>query len=218
MADSLRRASRFRMRLPSQGVPSAPSTTCRSSSTWTRPELLAQGGIRTASRSGSTCRTVAHVEIAQSIQATFAKGGGAADHRLGRQAATSKIRSPRIPDHDRPLGAGLPGSPHQCPELRHDVDDGETRRSKTTAWRTAWDIPELSQETRPRCWGRTRPSARQCTGPAAQDPRTDPTPSCPSSSGRSRAQERPGWSGARDGERLLLAGEERSGNTVGFTA
>ena len=85
-------------------------------------QLLAQGGYPDGFKiSIDVPNGSPYLEMAQSIQATFAKAGVelqiiASDDKQ----QTSKIRLPQIPDRDRPLGPGLPGPAHQRPELRHE--------------------------------------------------------------------------------------------------
>ncbi|MGK9231878.1 ABC transporter substrate-binding protein [Inquilinus limosus] len=112
-------------------------------------QLLAQGGypdgfkITIDVSDGSP-----YLEMAQSIQATFAKAGVevqiiASDDKQ----TTSKVRARK---HQLAIGRWGPDyqDPHtNAQNFAINVDNGDNPPMKTTAWRNAWDIPELTRET-----------------------------------------------------------------------
>ncbi|MGK9169790.1 ABC transporter substrate-binding protein [Inquilinus limosus] len=112
-------------------------------------QLLAQGGypdgfkITIDVSDGSP-----YLEMAQSIQATFAKAGVevqiiASDDKQ----TTSKVRARK---HQLAIGRWGPDyqDPHtNAQNFAMNVDNGDNPPMKTTAWRNAWDIPELTRET-----------------------------------------------------------------------
>ena len=91
------------------------------------------------------------MEMAQSIQATFAKAG--VDLQIiasDDKQQTSKIRARK---YETAIGRWGPDyqDPHtNAQNFGMNVDNGENPPMKTTAWRTSWDLSQADQGDRGR--------------------------------------------------------------------
>jgi peptide/nickel transport system substrate-binding protein len=111
--------------------------------------LLAQGGypdgfkITMDVTDGSP-----NLDMAQSIQSTFAKAGV----ELQIIASDDKQQTSRIRARKHETAIGRWGPDYQDPHTNAqtfamNVDNGDNPPMKTSAWRNAWDIPDLTKET-----------------------------------------------------------------------
>lgn len=112
-------------------------------------ELLAQGGYPNGFKiTMDVTDGSPNLDMAQSMQATFAKAG--VDLQIiasDDKQQTSKIRARK---HETAIGRWGPDyqDPHtNAQNFGMNVDNGDNPPMKTTAWRNAWDIPELTKET-----------------------------------------------------------------------
>ena len=133
---------------------SARSTTSPTSSTSPRrKELLAKAGLPNGFTVTMDVRSTSPItDIAQAIQATWAQAGIKLDliPGDGRQTLTKY----RARTHDIYIGQW--GPDYQDPHTNADTfainpDNADDAKSKTLAWRNAWDIPEMTKQTIGRC-------------------------------------------------------------------
>ncbi len=186
-------------------------------------QLLAQGGYPDGFKiSIDVPNGSPYLEMAQSIQATFAKAGV----ELQIIASDDKQQTSKIRSRKYQTAIGRWGPDYQDPHTNAqnfgmNVDNGENPPMKTTAWRTAWDIPELTKETEAAVL-ETDTAKRQAMYADLQRKIRDTAPlrlHVPAGRGGRRAQERPGPGlGPGHGERLLLAGQEGVGRPPGPAA
>ena len=112
-------------------------------------QLLAQGGYPDGFKiSIDVPDGSPYLEMAQSIQATFAKAGV----ELQIIASDDKQQTSKIRSRKYQTAIGRWGPDYQDPHTNAqnfgmNLDNGDNPPMKTTAWRTAWDIPELTKET-----------------------------------------------------------------------
>jgi len=111
--------------------------------------LLAEAGLPDGFRISMDTRNSAEImEMAQSIQATFAMAGVKLDLIPGdNKQILTKYRARH---HDTVLLRW--GSDYQDPHANADTfasnpDNADDAKVKTLAWRNAWDIPELTRKT-----------------------------------------------------------------------
>jgi peptide/nickel transport system substrate-binding protein len=112
-------------------------------------KLLAEAGYPNGlSLSMDTRNNFPTLDMAQSIQSTFAQGGVKLEiiPMDGKQALTKY----RARNHEIYIGRW--GPDYQDPHTNADtfaknLDNSDNAKSKPLAWRNAWDIPEMSQKT-----------------------------------------------------------------------
>ena len=88
------------------------------------------------------------IDIAQAIQASFAKAGVKLELIPGDGKQT--LTKYRARNHDIYIGQWGPDyqDPHTNAEtFAMNLDNSDTAKSKTLAWRNSWDIPDLSRMT-----------------------------------------------------------------------
>ena len=112
-------------------------------------QLLADAGLQDGfSVTLDVRNTQPGVGIAESIQQTFAKAGIKVELLQGDgKLTTTKVRARK---HELSLGIWGPDywDPHtNASTFSYNPDNGEDVAMKTTAWRSSWDIPEMSKET-----------------------------------------------------------------------
>ncbi len=111
-------------------------------------ELLAKAGVSNLSFTLDVRANQPYIDIAQSIQSTMAQGGVKVEiiQAEGRQVLTKY----RARSHEIILQAWGPDyfDPHTNAEtFAMNEDNGDAARSKTLAWRNAWDIPDMTKRT-----------------------------------------------------------------------
>lgn len=112
-------------------------------------QLLADAGLQDGfSVTLDVRNTQPNVGIAESIQQTFGKAGIKVELLQGDgKLTTTKVRARK---HELSLGVWGPDywDPHtNASTFAYNPDNGEDVTMKTTAWRSTWDIPEMSAET-----------------------------------------------------------------------
>lgn len=112
-------------------------------------QLLADAGLKDGFTVTLDVRnTQPGVGIAESIQQTFGKAGIKVELLQGDgKLTTTKVRARK---HELSLGIWGPDywDPHtNASTFSYNPDNGEDVNMKTTAWRSTWDIPEMSKET-----------------------------------------------------------------------
>jgi peptide/nickel transport system substrate-binding protein len=111
--------------------------------------LLAKAGLPTGfSVTMDVRNTSPTTDIAQAIQASWAKAGVKLDliPGDGKQVLTKY----RARNHDIYIGQWGPDyqDPHTNAEtFAMNVDNSDTAKSKTLAWRNSWDIPDMTRRT-----------------------------------------------------------------------
>lgn len=113
-------------------------------------QLLADAGLKDGfSITLDVRNTQPVVGIAESIQQTFAKAGIKVELLQGEGKLTlTKVRARK---HQLALGLWGPDywDPHtNASTFAYNPNNGDNVEMKTTAWRSAWDIPEMTKETR----------------------------------------------------------------------
>jgi peptide/nickel transport system substrate-binding protein len=111
-------------------------------------ETLAKAGVSNLAFTMDVRSRQPEIDIAQSIQSTFAQVGVKVDILQGdaRQVLTKY----RARNHDALIAAWGPDyyDPHTNAEtFAMNEDNSDNARSKTLAWRNGWDIPELTKRT-----------------------------------------------------------------------
>ena len=111
-------------------------------------ELLAKAGVTNLSFAIDVRATQPNIDIAQSIQSTMAQGGVKVEiiQAESRQVLTKY----RARNHEAVLQAWGPDyfDPHTNAEtFAMNEDNKDDARSKTLAWRNAWDIPDMTKRT-----------------------------------------------------------------------
>lgn len=112
-------------------------------------QLLADAGLKDGfSITLDVRNTQPVVGIAESIQQTFAKAGIKVELLQGEGKLTlTKVRARK---HQLALGLWGPDywDPHtNASTFAYNPNNGDNVEMKTTAWRSAWDIPEMTKET-----------------------------------------------------------------------
>jgi peptide/nickel transport system substrate-binding protein len=111
--------------------------------------LLARAGLPNGfSVTMDTRNSSPYVDIAQAIQATWAKAGVKLELIPGDGKQT--LTKYRARNHDIYIGQWGPDyqDPHTNAEtFAMNVDNTDSAKSKTLAWRNSWDIPEMSKAT-----------------------------------------------------------------------
>ncbi|WP_022711413.1 ABC transporter substrate-binding protein [Pseudochrobactrum sp. AO18b] len=112
-------------------------------------QLLADAGLQDGfSVTLDVRNTQPGIGIAESIQQTFAKAGIKVELLQGDgKLTTTKVRARK---HQLSLGIWGPDywDPHtNASTFSYNPDNGDEVSMKTTAWRSSWDIPEMSKET-----------------------------------------------------------------------
>ncbi len=112
-------------------------------------QLLADAGLQDGfSITLDVRNTQPNVGIAESIQQTFGKAGIKVELLQGDgKLTTTKVRARK---HELSLGIWGPDywDPHtNASTFSYNPDNGDDVELKTTAWRSSWDIPEMSKET-----------------------------------------------------------------------
>ncbi|WP_237122526.1 ABC transporter substrate-binding protein [Pseudochrobactrum asaccharolyticum] len=112
-------------------------------------QLLADAGLKDGfSVTLDVRNTQPGVGISESIQQTFAKAGIKVELLQGDgKLTTTKVRARK---HELSLGIWGPDywDPHtNASTFTYNPDNGDDVSMKTTAWRSSWDIPEMSKET-----------------------------------------------------------------------
>ncbi|WP_293797401.1 ABC transporter substrate-binding protein [uncultured Bosea sp.] len=112
-------------------------------------ELLAKAGLANGFTVTMDTRSVAPItDIAQAIQATWAQAGVKLEIIPGDGKQT--LTKYRARTHDIYIGQWGPDylDPHTNAEtFAINEDNGEDAKSKTLAWRNAWDIPDMTKIT-----------------------------------------------------------------------
>ena len=112
-------------------------------------ELLAKAGLPNGFNVTMDTRSNSPIiDIAQAIQATFAQAGVKLEIIPGDGKQT--LTKYRARNHDIYIGQWGPDyqDPHTNAEtFAMNVDNKDDAKSKTLAWRNAWDIPEMTKET-----------------------------------------------------------------------
>jgi len=111
-------------------------------------ELLAKAGVSDLKFTLDVRANQPFIDIAQSIQSTMAQGGVKIEiiQAEGRQVLTKY----RARNHEIVMQSWGPDyfDPHTNAEtFAMNEDNGDNARSKTLAWRNAWDIPDLTKRT-----------------------------------------------------------------------
>ncbi|MFY7960523.1 MAG: ABC transporter substrate-binding protein [Elsteraceae bacterium] len=111
-------------------------------------ELLAKAGVSDLKFTLDVRANQPFIDIAQSIQSTMAQGGVKIEiiQAEGRQVLTKY----RARNHEIVLQSWGPDyfDPHTNAEtFAMNEDNSDNARSKTLAWRNAWDIPDLTKRT-----------------------------------------------------------------------
>lgn len=112
-------------------------------------QLLSDAGLQDGfSVTLDVRNTQPNVGIAESIQQTFAKAGIKVELLQGDgKLTTTKVRARK---HQLSLGIWGPDywDPHtNASTFSYNPDNGDEVSMKTTAWRSSWDIPEMSKAT-----------------------------------------------------------------------
>lgn len=112
-------------------------------------QLLADAGLKDGFSIKLDVRnTQPGVGIAESIQQTFGKAGIQVELLQGDgKLTTTKVRARK---HELSLGIWGPDywDPHtNASTFAYNPNNGDDVEMKTTAWRSSWDIPEMSKET-----------------------------------------------------------------------
>jgi len=112
-------------------------------------ELLAKAGLPNGFSVTMDVRSIAPIaDIAQAIQASWAQAGVKLELIPGDGKAT--LTKYRARQHDIYIGQWGPDylDPHTNAEtFAINVDNTDDAKSKTLAWRNAWDIPEMTKTT-----------------------------------------------------------------------
>ena len=112
-------------------------------------ELLAKAGLPNGFTVTMDVRSVSPItDIAQAIQASWAQAGVKLELIPGDGKQT--LTKYRARTHDIYIGQWGPGylDPHTNAEtFAINENNGEDAKSKTLAWRNAWDIPEMTKVT-----------------------------------------------------------------------
>ncbi len=111
-------------------------------------EILAKAGIQDLKITLDVINSGLFMDVAQSIQASFAKGG--IDIKLNPGTGSQTITRYRSRQHDSILLYWSPDffDPHaNAKAFTYNVDNSDANYQSTTAWRNAWLIPELSKQT-----------------------------------------------------------------------
>ena len=112
-------------------------------------ELLAKAGLANGFTVTMDVRSVSpYIDVAQAIQASWAQAGVKVEILPGDGKAT--LTKYRARTHDIYMGEWGPDylDPHTNAEtFAINEDNGEEARSKTLAWRNAWDIPDMTKRT-----------------------------------------------------------------------
>jgi peptide/nickel transport system substrate-binding protein len=112
-------------------------------------ELLAKAGVTNGFTVTMDVRNVApFTDIAQAIQASWAQAGIKLELIPGDGKAT--LTKYRARQHDIYIGQWGPDylDPHTNAEtFAINVDNSDDAKSKTLAWRNAWDIPDMTKKT-----------------------------------------------------------------------
>jgi len=112
-------------------------------------ELLAKAGLANGFSVTMDVRSTAPIsDIAQAIQASWAQAGIKLELIPGDGKAT--LTKYRARQHDIYIGQWGPDylDPHTNAEtFAINVDNSDDAKSKTLAWRNAWDIPEMTKTT-----------------------------------------------------------------------
>ncbi|KUZ70210.1 hypothetical protein WI73_14140 [Burkholderia ubonensis] len=110
--------------------------------------ILERAGVRNLSIDLDVINTPRFLDIAQSMQASFAKGGIRLNLLPGTGAQV--ITRYRARAHEAMLlywGADYFDPHANAKSFAYNVDNGDANPQSTTAWRNAWLVPELSQRT-----------------------------------------------------------------------
>lgn len=112
-------------------------------------QLLADAGLKDGfSITLDVRNTQPNVGIAENIQQTFGKAGIKVELMQGDgKLTTTRVRARQ---HELSLGVWGPDywDPHtNASTFAYNPDNGDNVEMKTTAWRSSWDIPEMSKET-----------------------------------------------------------------------
>lgn len=112
-------------------------------------KLLADAGLKDGfSITLDVRNTQPNVGIAENIQQTFGKAGIKVELLQGDgKLTTTKVRARK---HELSLGVWGPDywDPHtNASTFAYNPNNGDDVEMKTTAWRSSWDIPEMSKET-----------------------------------------------------------------------
>lgn len=110
--------------------------------------MLAKAGVSDLKFTMDVRATQPNIDIAQSIQSTMAQAGVKVEiiQAESRQVLTKY----RARNHDAILQAWGPDyfDPHTNAEtFAMNEDNKDDARSKTLAWRNAWDIPDMTKRT-----------------------------------------------------------------------
>ena len=112
-------------------------------------QLLAEAGVGDGlTLTMATRNTSPTMDMAQAVQATFAKAGVTVEilPMDGKQALTKY----RARNHDIYIGKWGPDyqDPHtNASTFAWNIDNSDQAKAKPLAWRNAWDIPEMSKAT-----------------------------------------------------------------------
>lgn len=110
--------------------------------------ILAAAGIKNLSLTLDVINSGLFMDMAQSIQASFAKGG--INVKLNPGTGSQIITRYRARQQDGILLYWAPDffDPHaNAKAFTYNVDNSDANYQSTTAWRNAWAIPELSEQT-----------------------------------------------------------------------
>ena len=112
-------------------------------------ELLAKAGYPDGFSITMDVRNVApYADVAQAVQASWAKAGVKVELIPGDGKQT--LTKYRARNHDIYIGDWGPDyqDPHTNAEtFAINLDNSDTTKSKTLAWRNSWDIPAMSKKT-----------------------------------------------------------------------